>query len=194
MFPKDELDEEEFVWEEHYLKRGFKRPVIIHRAILGSLERFTAILIEHMAGKWPFWLSPRQAIVCPVSEKFMEYAERVYLYLHQHGYDVELDKTNVTLNKKIRNAQLAQFNYILVVGEEEMSAGAVDVRTREEKRLGKYRTDDLVKLFESEYPKESNNFNEFYGKAWKPEDFPVKEQPPKQEGEQQPEQKKEENA
>ena len=59
VFPKDELDEEEFKWEEHHIKHGFKRPVIIHRAILGSLERFSAILIEHLAGKWPFWISPR---------------------------------------------------------------------------------------------------------------------------------------
>jgi threonyl-tRNA synthetase len=58
-YPKDELDEEEFVWQEHPVKNGFKRPVIIHRAILGSLERFIAILIEHLGGKWPFWVSPR---------------------------------------------------------------------------------------------------------------------------------------
>jgi len=58
-YPKDELDEEEFVWQEHSLKNGYSRPVIIHRAILGSLERFIAILIEHLGGKWPFWVSPR---------------------------------------------------------------------------------------------------------------------------------------
>lgn len=145
------------------MKKGHKRPVIIHRAILGSLERFSAILIEHLAGKWPFWLSPRQAIICPVSEKFLDYAHRVYLYLHQHGYEVELDKTNVTLNKKIRNAQLGQYNYILVVGEDEMNAGAVDLRTREEKRMGKYRVDDLIKLFESLQPEKSKNFESFYG-------------------------------
>ena len=59
VYPKDELDEEEFVWEEHHVRTGCRRPVIIHRAILGSFERFMAILIEHLAGKWPFWLSPR---------------------------------------------------------------------------------------------------------------------------------------
>jgi threonyl-tRNA synthetase len=58
-FPKDELDEEEFVWHEHPVKAGNQRPVIIHRAILGSVERFSAILIEHLGGKWPFWISPR---------------------------------------------------------------------------------------------------------------------------------------
>ena len=59
VFGKDEFDEEEFKWEEHPVKNGAKRPVIIHRAILGSVERFMAILIEHLAGKWPFWISPR---------------------------------------------------------------------------------------------------------------------------------------
>lgn len=82
LYPKDELDEEEFLWQEHALKNGFARPVIIHRAILGSVERFVAILIEHLAGKWPFWISPRQAIVVPVSEKHLEYCEKVSKYLH----------------------------------------------------------------------------------------------------------------
>jgi len=82
VYPKDELDEEEFVWHEHPVKPGFNRPVIIHRAILGSLERFIAIVIEHIGGKLPFWISPRQAIVVPVTEKFLDYAEKVTLYLH----------------------------------------------------------------------------------------------------------------
>jgi len=82
VYPKDDFDEEEFVWQELPVKVNHKRPVIIHRAILGSMERFTAILIEHLGGKWPFWISPRQVIICPLSEKFMDYCERVYLYLH----------------------------------------------------------------------------------------------------------------
>jgi threonyl-tRNA synthetase len=103
VYPKDDLDEEEFKWEEHPVKNGFKRPVIIHRAILGSVERFMAILIEHLAGKWPFWISPRQILICPISEKFIEYGESIYLYFHERGYEVELDRSNQTLNKKIRN-------------------------------------------------------------------------------------------
>lgn len=93
-YPPDELDEEEFVWQEHPLKPGFARPVIIHRAILGSVERFVAILIEHLAGKWPFFVSPRQAIVVPVSEKYLDYCHSVMLYLHHAGFEVELDKSN----------------------------------------------------------------------------------------------------
>jgi threonyl-tRNA synthetase len=99
------------------LKPGHARPVMVHRAILGSVERFTAILIEHLAGKWPFFLSPKQVIICPISEKFTDYCESVYLYLHKKGYQVELDCSNLTLNKKIRNHQLEQWNFILVAGE-----------------------------------------------------------------------------
>ena len=84
------------------------------------MERFSAILIEHLAGKWPFWLSPRQVIVCPISEKAMDYCESVYLYFHKLGYECELDRTQGNINKKVRNAQLAQWNYILVAGEAEM--------------------------------------------------------------------------
>ncbi|GAB66536.1 threonyl-tRNA synthetase, partial [Plasmodium cynomolgi strain B] len=114
------------------LKRGFDRPVIIHRAILGSVERFVAILIEHTAGKLPFWISPRQAIVLPVSDKFNDYANYVYQTLNQHFFDVEIDTSLNTLNKKIREAQLNQFNFILVVGEKELTTNTVTVRNRDD--------------------------------------------------------------
>ena len=99
------------------------------------------MLTEHLAGKWPFWLSPRQVIVCPISEKAMDYCESVYLYLHKQGFMAELDRSQGNIKKKIRNAQLAQFNYILVAGEDEMHEGMVNVRTREMKILGKMRVD-----------------------------------------------------
>ena len=86
MFKADEYDKEDFEWKEYPLKPGFARPVVIHRAILGSVERFMAILIEHLGGKWPFFLSPRQCIITPISEKFKEYCDSVYLYLHKQGY------------------------------------------------------------------------------------------------------------
>lgn len=106
-----------------------------------------AILIEHLGGKWPFFLSPRQAIICPVSEKFADYCESVYLYLHRQGYQVELDLSNLTLNKKIRNHQLEQWNFILVAGEEEVATGMVDIRTRDNERMGKLRIDQLDQHF-----------------------------------------------
>jgi len=108
-----------------------RRPVIIHRAILGSVERMFANLVEHFAGKWPFWLSPRQIIIVPVSEKFFEYAEEVRQALHQAGFYVDVDTSDKKLQKKIREAQLDQYNYILVVGQEEVAAKTVNVRTRD---------------------------------------------------------------
>ena len=89
------------MWHEKPLKPGFRRPVAVHRAILGSVERFMAILIEHLAGKWPFWMSPRQITVMPISEKAEGYCESVYLYLHRLGYECQLDRTNGKIQKKI---------------------------------------------------------------------------------------------
>lgn len=90
------------------------RPVIIHRAILGSVERMIAILTESCGGKWPFWLSPRQVMVIPVDPIFEEYAAQVKEKLWHAGFmtEVDIDNSN-TMNKKVRNAQLAQFNFIL---------------------------------------------------------------------------------
>jgi hypothetical protein len=145
----------------------------VHRAILGSVERFMAILIEHLAGKWPFWLSPRQIIVCPISDKSMEYCESVYLYLHRLGYNCQLDHSSGSISKKVRNAQLAQWNYILVAGEDEMKKGMVDVRLRDgNKRIGNWRIDDLVEHLKSLEPKNSQRFENFYEKAWDPANFP----------------------
>jgi threonyl-tRNA synthetase len=90
-----------------------KRPVMIHRAILGSVERMIAVLIESFGGKWPFWLSPRQAMVVPVGPPFNEYAVKVKNALNQAGFmsAADVDDSN-TMNKKVRNAQLAQYNFI----------------------------------------------------------------------------------
>merc|ERR1719264_1391085 len=106
----EEKDEKgEVFWKEGKLKTGFERPVVIHRAILGSIERMSAILIEHYAGKWPFWLSPRQVMVVPISEKFNDFASWVERQLMLHGYFAETDLSSKTLNKKVREAQLAQW-------------------------------------------------------------------------------------
>jgi threonyl-tRNA synthetase len=171
LFKADDMDDEDFEWKEQPIKPGFQRPVIIHRAILGSVERFMAILIEHLGGKWPFFLSPRQAIICPISEKFADYCESVYLYLHKQGYQVELDVSNLTLNKKIRNHQLEQWNFILVAGEEEAQSGMVDIRTRDNERVGKMRVDQLHEYFQTLMPGKSNKYEEFYAKAWDPSKF-----------------------
>nr|XP_028707178.1 threonine--tRNA ligase 2, cytoplasmic isoform X3 [Macaca mulatta] len=125
-----------------------KRPVIIHRAILGSVERMIAILSENCGGKWPFWLSPRQVMVIPVGPTCEKYALQVSSEFFEEGFmaDVDLDH-NCTLNKKIRNAQLAQYNFILVVGEKEKINNAVNVRTRDNKIHGEILvTSAIVKL------------------------------------------------
>uniref|UniRef100_A0A8D0D2R7 threonine--tRNA ligase n=1 Tax=Sander lucioperca TaxID=283035 RepID=A0A8D0D2R7_SANLU len=113
------------------------RPVIIHRAILGSVERMIAILTENYAGKWPLWLSPRQVMLVPVNPSCEDYAKRVCKQFTEGGFmaDADLD-SSCLLNKKIRNAQLAQYNFILVVGEKEKMTNGVNVRTRDNKVHG----------------------------------------------------------
>ncbi|TDH17360.1 hypothetical protein EPR50_G00007590 [Perca flavescens] len=113
------------------------RPVIIHRAILGSVERMIAILTENYAGKWPLWLSPRQVMLVPVNPSCEDYAKRVCKRFTEAGFmaDADLD-SSCLLNKKIRNAQLAQYNFILVVGEKEKITNSVNVRTRDNKVHG----------------------------------------------------------
>lgn len=114
------------------LKAGFKRPIIVHRAVLGSLERCIAILCEHFGGKWPFWLSPRQVVIITVSDKFLPYATRVQNRLTCEGFYADVDSSNFTLAKRIRNGKLAQYNVIVVVGEAEVAKGSVNVRMRDE--------------------------------------------------------------
>lgn len=105
-----------------------ERPVIIHRAILGSLERQFAILAEHFAGDWPFWLSPRQIAVIPVAPTNNAYAEQVSSAMQAAGFYADSDCSGNTLNKKIRNAELAPYKFIIVVGNKEASDGSVNIR------------------------------------------------------------------
>lgn len=108
------------------------RPVMIHRAILGSLERFIAIITEHFAGKWPFWLSPRQVLVIPVAVPYKEYAQEIATRLTDLGLFADVDNGADTLPKKIRNGEIAQYNFILVVGQEELDSRSVNVRNRDD--------------------------------------------------------------
>jgi len=155
LYKADEWDDEEFNWREKNLKPGYARPCIVHRAILGSVERCSAILIEHYEGKFPFWLSPRQLCICTVNNKVEDYAEKWYLMLKYKGYQVSWDRSSTTLQKKIRNAQLMQFNYIGVIGQEEVDSNSIDIRTREGERIGKKTLNELVIFFESLEPKKS---------------------------------------
>jgi len=109
---------------------AMERPVMVHRAILGSVERFMSVLIEHTGGKWPLWLSPRQVMVVPVGEAFFDYAQQVRDRLHAAGYYADVELSNKQLAKKVREATVAQYNYILVVGDKEKTDGTVNIRNR----------------------------------------------------------------
>uniref|UniRef100_A0A3P9NR26 threonine--tRNA ligase n=1 Tax=Poecilia reticulata TaxID=8081 RepID=A0A3P9NR26_POERE len=121
------------------------RPVIIHRAILGSVERMIAILTENYVGKWPLWLSPRQVMLVPVNPSCEDYANKVCKQFTEAGFmaDADLD-SGCLLNKKIRNAQLAQYNFILVVGEKEKMTNSVNVRTRDNKVHGELPVSEVM--------------------------------------------------
>jgi threonyl-tRNA synthetase len=112
------------------------RPVMIHRALLGSMERFAGILIEHYAGRFPVWLAPVQAIVLPVSDRHVAYAERVATELREAGVRAEIDTRSESVGKKIRDAELGRYPFMLVVGDREQEAGAVAVRSHEQGELG----------------------------------------------------------
>ncbi|CAM9771059.1 unnamed protein product [Sphacelaria rigidula] len=105
-----------------------KRPVMVHRAMLGSLERMIAVLTEHYGGKWPFWLSPRQAMVIPVAQKYIDYAVDVKNRLHDAGFYVDAETSNKTLNKKLVEARHNRYSNILVVGEVEEAADEVNLK------------------------------------------------------------------
>src|SRR5438132_1740567 len=120
------------------------RPVMIHRAILGSLERFIAIIIEHFAGAFPVWLAPVQAIVLPLSDKCLDYANDTAAKLRQAGLRVEMDGSNEKLGAKIRDAQLKKIPYMLIVGEKEASAGTVSLRKRSGGDQGSISVDQFI--------------------------------------------------
>jgi threonyl-tRNA synthetase len=113
-----------------------QRPVMIHRALLGSMERFVGILIEHYAGRFPLWLAPVQAVVLPVADRHNDHAERVAAELREAGVRVEVDARTESVGKKIRDAELGHYPYMLVVGDREQEEGAVAVRSHEAGELG----------------------------------------------------------
>lgn len=121
----------EFKAKDTEESENYERPVMIHRAILGSVERMTAILTEHFAGKWPFWLSPRQILVVPVGVKYQEYAQQVRDKMHNAGFYADVDLTGNTLQKKVRTGQLMKYNFIFIVGETEMNENSVNIRNRD---------------------------------------------------------------
>jgi threonyl-tRNA synthetase len=129
---------------------GKHRPVMIHRAPFGSMERFVAVLIEHCAGKFPLWLTPTQAIVLPISDKYVSYAQEVKQQLQKQDIRVEVDERNEKIGKKIREAEVNKIPYMFVVGEKEMSEGKVAVRKQAKGDLGTKTVNEVLDLLREE--------------------------------------------
>jgi threonyl-tRNA synthetase len=127
-----------------------QRPVMIHRAITGSLERFMGILIEHYAGNFPAWLAPVQAIIVPIGEKHVEYAETIRKALDIENIRVELDASNESLGKKIRAAKVAKIPYMLVIGDEELKTNTVTVESRDKGKIGPMQLAEFLQHIEEE--------------------------------------------
>ena len=133
VFPPDRFADKEFKWTEKPLKKGHDRPVIIHRAIFGSIERFTAILLEHFKGKLPFWISPKQIAIVPVKESNSSYAQNVCADLIDIGISVEVIVGKETLNKKIAKAS-SEFSLVAIVGDKEEQSGTIFYREKENRK------------------------------------------------------------
>lgn len=123
------------------------RPVMIHRAPFGSLERFVALLIEHCGGKFPLWLSPEQFAILPISEKFTEYANHVYESLNGENILGSVDHRDEKIGRKIRDAEVNKIPFMLIVGEKEAEAGEVSVRRQGEGDLGSMKVEDFINYF-----------------------------------------------
>jgi len=126
------------------------RPVMIHRAPFGSMERFVAVLLEHCAGKFPLWLTPDQAIILPVSEKFMNYSKNVLNLLNNYEIRTLIDDRNEKTGKKIRDAELQKIPYMLIVGEKEEADGTVSVRKQGHGDMGTFSIKDFADLINNE--------------------------------------------
>jgi len=127
-----------------------KTPVMIHRTIMGSFERFMGILIEHFAGAFPLWLSPIQVEVIPVSEKFEKYGKDILTKLRENNIRVVMNEPSESLGKRIRTAQNQKVNYMLIVGEKEMKAKSVAVRDREKGDLGVMKIEKFLEKIQKE--------------------------------------------
>ena len=133
------------------------RPVMIHRAPFGSMERFVAVLLEPAAGKFPLWLTPEQAVILPISEKFNDYAYEVKRQLEEHDIRVEVDDRNEKIGKKIRDNELKRIPYMLIVGEKEAENGEVSVRKQGEGDKGSQKIITFAQNLEAEVQAMTNN-------------------------------------
>ena len=132
------------------------QPVMIHRAIFGSMERFVAVLIENTAGKFPLWLTPDQAVMLPISEKYNEYSKTVLNFLNNCDIRTLIDDRNEKIGKKIRDNELKRIPYLLVIGEKEVESGTISVRRQGEGDKGAMKPDEFINLVREEIGGEIN--------------------------------------
>ncbi len=135
------------------------RPVMIHRAPFGSMERFIAILLEHTAGNFPLWLMPQQAIILTLSEKYEKYAEKVLNLLENHEIRALVDNRGETMGKKIREAEMQKLPYMIIIGEQEERENVISVRKHGGEDLGKMTIDAFAKAIQEEIGKTLKEFN-----------------------------------
>ncbi len=129
------------------------RPVMIHRAPFGSMERFIAVLIEHTSGKFPLWLTPNQAVILPISEKYNDFAKKVSGFLNNYDIRTEIDDRNEKIGRKIRDNELKRIPYLLIVGEKEFNTNTVSVRKQGDGDKGSMSLDDFAQLINNEVEK-----------------------------------------
>ncbi len=129
------------------------RPVMIHRAPFGSLERFVAVLIEHSAGKFPLWLAPDQVSILPISEKYHDYAHQVLNELNKHDIRAAIDERSEKMGRKIRDAEMKHIPFMLIVGEKEAEANEVSLRKQGEGDLGSMQLADFISMVQREVSK-----------------------------------------
>jgi threonyl-tRNA synthetase len=125
------------------------RPYVVHRALMGSIERFFGILVEHYAGAFPVWLMPVQAVVIPIADRHAEYARQVLDQLQAAGVRAEADLSAERMNAKIRKAQMQKIPYMLVIGDREQEAGQVNLRLRDGSKPGALDVADLIDQIKS---------------------------------------------
>ena len=123
---------------------------MIHRAPFGSMERFVAVLLEHCAGNFPLWLTPQQAIILPISEKYHDYAEKVLNLLNNSDIRALVDERAEKAGRKIRDAEVSKVPYMLIVGEKEANEGTVSVRKHGGEDLGSLKLEDFAQLITKE--------------------------------------------
>jgi threonyl-tRNA synthetase len=126
------------------------RPVMIHRAPFGSLERFVAVLIEHCGGNFPLWLAPDQIAVLPISEKYADYAAGVFTQLQEQDIRGFVDGRDEKIGRKIRDAEVGKVPYMLIVGEKEVAEGKVSVRKHGQGDAGSFPVAEFVRMFKEE--------------------------------------------